>query len=38
MYQYDGTSKRPSEFNVQYTIDGGKPIPKTFLNTPTGDN
>lgn len=34
---YEGTSKRPSEFRVQYTIDGK--TEKTKLpNTPTGGN
>ncbi len=32
---YDGNSKRPSEFRVEYAIDGGEPIPEIFPNTPT---
>ena len=32
---YEGSSKRASEFRVEYTIDGGEVIPERFLNTPT---
>jgi filamentous hemagglutinin len=34
---YDGTSKRPSEFKVEYSIDGIFNR-EEFLNTPTGGN
>ncbi|MEN7460489.1 DNA/RNA non-specific endonuclease [Pantoea dispersa] len=33
---YSGTGGRPESFNVIYSINGGRPIEKTFINAPGG--